>query len=167
MTFGDLLERKRNELDRSRQELERLQAQTRRLEDEVATLEKAIAIAEQEGLVAQGADKVVSKPKRDRKKRVERKAKPPAGRTLAAAIREIVKGLEPPFTTGDVRDQLRELEPELLSKSERSLAGTMRRMAITGELTPVEKGGPGKEATYGLPQGGGGTQLALVAGGEG
>lgn len=71
---------------------------------------------------------------------------------LVNAIRRVVRELEPPIRTGVVRSLLAEREPAMMAKVHRtSVAGTMRRMAEAGELEVIEKGGPGKEAAYGLP----------------
>jgi hypothetical protein len=140
-------------IDWKRQEAEKAQALLDTLTSELETLEKAFAIAEREGVALEPPP--VQETARPRVKRAEKKKKPERkakseGRSLAGAIREIVRDLEAPFTTGAVRERLKTLDPELYEATyHSSLASTMRRMSDKGELAVIEKGGPGKEATYG------------------
>jgi hypothetical protein len=140
--------------EQKRQEMERVKAQYEALQDEVQTLEKTFAIAERAGIALTSQPTPQPKGKRnERKKKQERKPKAAGnGRSLAGALRKIVSELEPPISTGAVRERLRTLDPDLYEQTyPSSLASTMRRMADRGELEVVERGGPGKEATYRLP----------------
>lgn len=144
-------------LARKRQQLESLEAQIRVLQDEVATLDRALEIAAREEgkdveTSGEGASTRDSKidplpPQHPLSVGEQR----PTGR-LIAMIREIVRDLREPFSTVDVRNEMKNRDAELFASSHySSLSGTMRRMAKTGELVAVEKGGPGKEATYRRP----------------
>jgi len=136
-------------LGRKRQQLGEAEARIAVLRDEVATLERALEIAEHEdepdsavGNQGTNAVEVVAP--------IE--AKPRATRSLIDAIRDITARLPEPISTVAVRESLRQSEPVLYEETHySSISGTMRRMAMKNELVPVEKGGPGKEATYRRP----------------
>lgn len=123
--------------ERWRERLAKIEAAVARLHEEAGTvreeltaLDKTLEIVEREGL----SD-------------VE-----PGGPKLVDRIREIVKVIDPPFTTGAIRERLAQLDPDVWARSHRtSIAGTMRRMAEASELEVVERGGPGREASYRLP----------------
>lgn len=81
------------------------------------------------------------------------KRRPRAGVSLIDAIRQIVRDLPTSFSTGAVREQVQARYPELTAQSHfASISGTMRRMAMKGELIQEQLGGPGREATYRLPE---------------
>jgi hypothetical protein len=131
-------------LAKKEQQLEEAEAAAVRLSDEVTTLRKALAILERDGTsppTAVGASAAIA---------TAGSVKATATtRSLINTIREIVPRLDEPFSTGQVRAKLHQLDPEWFATIHHSsLSGTMRRMAETGELEVAEKGGPGKEATY-------------------
>jgi len=152
------LEKKRRRVQEIAAAAERLRGELEALEQEETKVRLQIETAEEMAQeMRQGAPaKTSEKAGRSRRKRVERKSKPEAGGiALIEAIREIIGTLPAPFTTGAVRTELQARYPELANVTHHSsLAGTMRRMGVKKELEPIEKGGPGKEATYGPPKGG-------------
>lgn len=140
-------------LDRMRQQLEETEAQAKVLREEVETLERAAAIAEREkrrARVVQGATKPA--PMSEAHTQAPAPPAPAAQRSsgrLIETIRAIVRELPEPFSTAGVREEIKNRDPELFDATHySSISGTMRRMAKGGQLVPVEKGGPGKEATY-------------------
>jgi hypothetical protein len=153
-------------LARKHHQLETLEAQLGVLRDEVATLDRALEIATREegndtdvavGRAArdtpiEGAsahDRMIdpAPAKREPLHVVSATEQRPTGR-LIGMIREIVQGLPEPFSTADIRNEIKRRDPSFYETIHySSISGTMRRM--TGkELVAVEKGGPGKEATY-------------------
>lgn len=156
-------------LARKRHQLENLEAQLGVLRDEVATLDRALVIASRE----EESDASSGRTERDSPiegasivdRRIDPPPPPPAtdGRPtgkLIALIREIVRELPEPFSTAEVREEIKRRDPELFEATHySSISGTMRRMAKVRQLVPIEKGGPGKEATYRRPQPG--DQLSL------
>jgi hypothetical protein len=150
-------------LEKKRGRLEEIAAAVTRLRGEIEALgqeevkvrtqiETAEDMAREQGQVVAAIPKAAEKPGRSsRRKKPERKPARPAGVTLIEAIRQVIRDLPAPFSTGDVRGQLQERYPELVEQTHySSIAGTMRRMGVKGDLEPIEKGGPGKEATYRL-----------------
>lgn len=131
-------------LGRKRQQLEEAEARVAVLRDDVATLERAVEIAEREEVsvevVASSAAPEAVAPT---------EAKPRATSKLIDVIRDICARLPEPISTATVRERLQQEAPDLFEATHySSISGTMRRMERKGELVLVEKGGPGKEATY-------------------
>lgn len=139
-------------LDRMRQQLEETEAYAMVLRDEVGTLERAWAIAERErrgARPAQAALKPDQAPDDLETAAGSSSAAPRSTGRLIEMIRAIVRELPEPFSTAGVREEIKRRDPELFEGTHySSISGTMRRMAKGGALVPVEKGGPGKEATY-------------------
>jgi hypothetical protein len=132
-------------LTRKRQQLADAETLVSSLRGEVETLEKAWEIVkrDQAGMSHSAAASITT---------AAELSGTPTVRSLIQEIRGIVKGLEQPFSTKEVRERLKALDPvwfETIHYS--SISGTMRRMAKGGQLAVVEEGGPGKEATYRLP----------------
>jgi hypothetical protein len=135
------VERKRRDVERLEREIGFLNARIAEKQDkltamqgDIGALERALEVLRRDGVLADA----------------DVEATGDGG--LVNAIRRVVRELEPPIRTGVVRSLLAEREPAMMAKVHRtSVAGTMRRMAEAGELEVIEKGGPGKEAAYGLP----------------
>lgn len=159
-------------LARKRQQMESLEAQLTVLRDEVTTLDRALEIAKREtGKDTDASSRAIRETPIEGASATDSKIDPPppsspvipepshghfmpksvmrtAGR-LIKMIREIVRDLPEPFSTVDVRIEMKRRDPELYDQSHySSLSGTMRRMAAAGELVQIAPGGPGKEATY-------------------
>jgi hypothetical protein len=133
-------------LGRKRQQLEVAEARVAVLREEVATLERAMEIAAHDDEAAPEVAASAPAPSAP-------EALPKSSRKLIDAIRDIVAGLPEPISTVAVRERLQQEEPALFEETHySSLSGTMRRMMKSGELVLVEKGGPGKEATYRRPK---------------
>ncbi len=133
---------------KKQQQIEQAEALIASLRDEVETLLKARAIIEREG---DQPSPVVHHAAAEIGTAADVKATG-AARSLINTIREIVRDLPEPFTTGQVKDKLQALDPEWFATLHySSISGTMRRLAEADQLAVVEKGGPGKEATYRLP----------------
>ena len=136
-------------LGRKRQQLEEVEARAVILRDEVTTLERALEIAEHERDGSSPALAVEAAPRAPKVLEPTEEAKPKATGKLIEAIRKITRTLPEPISTAAVRESLRQNEPAIYETTHySSISGTMRRMSMKGELMPVEKGGPGKEATY-------------------
>ncbi|MFL6201970.1 MAG: hypothetical protein ACJ76J_22580 [Thermoanaerobaculia bacterium] len=150
------VEKKRRRLEEIASEVARLREEIEALSREEVKVRTQIETAEDMVLeLGPVVPKMAEKPtlRASRKKRpTERRAARSTGITLVDAIRQVTRDLAAPFSTGEVRVQLQERYPELANQMHHSsLAGTMRRMSVGGQLEQVEKGGPGKEATYRLP----------------
>jgi hypothetical protein len=134
-------------LGRKRQHLEEAEARVAVLREEVATLERAMEIASHEEAVPEVVTSSASP------SAAAEPPQPEATRKLIDALRDIIADLPEPVSTTAVRERLRQEEPVLFETTHySSLSGTMRRMMKSGELVLVEKGGPGKEATYRRPK---------------
>lgn len=138
----------RDALSKREQQLEEAEAAAARLSDEVTTLRKALAIMEHDGgapplPAAVGVSAAITA--------ASGASATASTRSLINTIREVVQRLDEPFSTGEVRAKLHQLDPEWFATIHHSsISGTMRRMAEAGELEVAEKGGPGKEAAYRL-----------------
>jgi hypothetical protein len=145
------IEKKQRRLEEIASEEAKLQEQLTALAQEKAKVNTQIETAqEMEPELAQEAAALKPSAKGKGAKKADRKARQAAGVSLIDAIRRVTQNLPAPFTTGTVRTRLTEDYPELVEKTHySSIAGTMRRMSLKGGyLEQVEKGGPGKEATY-------------------
>ena len=142
MDYPSLLKAKRQELDTRIAEIDALK-------DEVETLEKAAAIAKKYGVELSNKDAPVpmKAPAKPKKERGKGRRKPPSKLSLADGIQTAVTFLTPPYTTSKVKPFL----DKALYENEKSIPGTMRRLANEGKLSLLKAGGPGKEAQYGPP----------------
>lgn len=161
MRLEDLLGQKRQELAEIEArtagllaQIETLKAEAEPIRAAIQAIETTAEIARQAGVRNLELDNeapIVEPRRKDRvrpKGRTKPKGRATAGR-LIAAIRRAVQSLGPEFSTGDVRGKIDEFDPDLAaSVNKGSIAGTLRRMVDEHELQIVEKGGPGKPATY-------------------
>jgi hypothetical protein len=153
------LEGKRKRLEEVQSDLHLLEDRIASLRDEETKLRSQVEVAEEMAReMAEDSEDIDTPPavksvgrRSPRKRKAERKAKP-TGISLIEAIRLVARDLSAPFSTGEVKQLLQQRYPELLAVTHHSsVSGTMRRMDEKGDLTVVERGGPGKEATYRLP----------------
>ncbi len=149
-----VLERKRQQLQAALADVERLRTETAMREAEADRLRIQIEVLEE-------VEKAEDTAEADRQRRRAPRKGRSGGRggrrarkiTLSNAVREAARHLAPPIATGSVRGYIETHYSALAAKTHvGSISGTMRRMHKDGELELVEKGGPGKEATYKLPQ---------------
>ena len=176
MDIQRYLERKRRALEEVRTQVAKLEEQIGVLRLEEGRLQARIQVAEDmaaEEELERGRSETVSPVAADaerredetlmrsagsgrrlhRKKKPERRSKS-NGVPLIEAIRSAAREIPPPISTGAVKHLLRQRYPDMAEAAHpSSISGTMRRMVEKGDLEVVEKGGPGKEATYRLPEG--------------